>query len=461
MHFRYRGRSIHNALSFLSGTHRNRESNVHGASPQGANDLEIPLEGFVVAPLTVYGHTITSGFLVKKDSVNLSDLPKRKQEFPIILGCNVLTDLISLAKNSEQTWSQNWQNAFKTLKIGQLSSLESEVMMNKAQKVKIHIGRNNEMLPPNSVTSITCNVSDLINEGSSVLIQNQPFQVPVFNQISVCEGCQKVESGTISVGIINASQESIILPSGIQVGIALPLTFKSEIFSEYLDNFWHVRVLEIAEAHELDGGSPSSFSKDLQSKIEQEISPSEGQEREEFVFSNGERYLLPVGISLKGMTPEQAHSVAEMLRRQDKAFSSGSYDLGFCNLIPHIIQLSDGPPISLPYRRIPPHEVEEVKEQTQKMIDRGIIRRSSSRFGCPIVIVRKKDNSIRLCIDYRKVNARTLLDAFPLPRIEEALEVLANTQLYTSLDLAHGYLQIAMDPESIPITAFRVPWGPF
>ena len=95
------------------------------------------------------------------------------------------------------------------------------------------------------------------------------------------------------------------------------------------------------------------------------------------------------------------------------------------------------------------------------MIDRGIIRRSSSPFGSPIVIVRKKDNSIRLCIDYRKVNARTLLDAFPLPRIEEALEVLANTQLYTSLDLAHGYFQIAMDPESIPITAFRVPWGLF
>ena len=95
------------------------------------------------------------------------------------------------------------------------------------------------------------------------------------------------------------------------------------------------------------------------------------------------------------------------------------------------------------------------------MIDRGIIRRSSSPFGSPIVIVRKKDNSIRLCIDYRKVNARTLLDAFPLPRIEEALEVLANTQLYTSLDPAHGYFQIAMDPESIPITAFRVPWGLF
>ena len=119
-------------------------------------------------------------------------------------------------------------------------------MMDKAQKVKIHIGCNNEMLPPNSVTSITCNVPDFIKECSSVLIQNQPFEVPVFNQISICEGCQKVESGTISVGIINPSQESIILPSGMQVGIALPLTFESEIFSEYLDNFWHVRVLEIA-----------------------------------------------------------------------------------------------------------------------------------------------------------------------------------------------------------------------
>ena len=95
------------------------------------------------------------------------------------------------------------------------------------------------------------------------------------------------------------------------------------------------------------------------------------------------------------------------------------------------------------------------------MLDKGIIRKSSSCYGSPIVIVRKKNGSIRLCVDYRQVNEKSELDAFPLPRISEDLKALGKSKIFSSLDLAHGYFQLAMDPKSIPVTAFRVPWGLF
>ena len=77
------------------------------------------------------------------------------------------------------------------------------------------------------------------------------------------------------------------------------------------------------------------------------------------------------------------------------------------------------------------------------------------------MLVKKKDGSLRICIDYRKLNAKTVRDSFPLPRIEESLEALRGARYFSSLDLAHGYHQVVMDPESISKTAFRVPFGLF
>ena len=91
----------------------------------------------------------------------------------------------------------------------------------------------------------------------------------------------------------------------------------------------------------------------------------------------------------------------------------------------------------------------------------GIIRKSSSPYASHIVLVRKKDGSCRLCVDYWKLNARTVRDSFPLPRIEESLEALRGARFFSSLDLAHGYHQVSMDPSSVSKTAFRVPFGLF
>ena len=135
--------------------------------------------------------------------------------------------------------------------------------------------------------------------------------------------------------------------------------------------------------------------------------------------------------------------------------------MGTCSIIPHQIRLKDDDPINLPFRRIAPNLVQEVKQQLDEMLRRGIIRKSCSPYASAIVPVRKKNGSIRICIDYRRLNAKTIRDSFPLPRIQESLEALHGSVVFSSLDLAHGYFQVVMEPDSVPMTAFRVPWGLF
>ena len=105
----------------------------------------------------------------------------------------------------------------------------------------------------------------------------------------------------------------------------------------------------------------------------------------------------------------------------------------------------------------------------QEMLKQGVIKPSASPWASPIVVVRKKDGNIRFCVDYRKLNSITKLDVFPLPRIDDTLDLLAQNSLFSTLDLASGYWQVKMDSESREKTAFvttsglyefvRIPFG--
>ena len=90
------------------------------------------------------------------------------------------------------------------------------------------------------------------------------------------------------------------------------------------------------------------------------------------------------------------------------------------------------------------------------MLEIGAIQKSNSPWASAVVLVRKKDGSLRFCIDLRKLNARTVKDAYSLPQIEDSLDSLNGSCIFTSIDLKAGYWQVEMDPKSIPLTAFTV-----
>ena len=125
-------------------------------------------------------------------------------------------------------------------------------------------------------------------------------------------------------------------------------------------------------------------------------------------------------------------------------------------MVKHKIQLDNYTTFKEGYHIIPPHLFDEVKNHLKEMIQVGAICKSSSPWASAIVLVRKKDSSLRFCIDLSKLNARTIKDAYSLPCIDETLDCLGGGTIFTSLDLRSGYWQVEMEEESKPLTAFTV-----
>jgi hypothetical protein len=122
------------------------------------------------------------------------------------------------------------------------------------------------------------------------------------------------------------------------------------------------------------------------------------------------------------------------------------------------LQPSTAPISKRPYL-MPPKKLAELKKQLQDLIDKGYIRPSSSPRGCPTLFVKKLDGSLRLCVDYRPLNAVTIKNKYPLPRMDVIFDQLAGSRVSPKIDLRSGYHQIKIRPCDIPKTAFSTRYG--
>ena len=125
----------------------------------------------------------------------------------------------------------------------------------------------------------------------------------------------------------------------------------------------------------------------------------------------------------------------------------------------HIETVPGAEPPSRPPYRLGPGEQDEMEEQIRDLLAQGFIRPSASPYGAPILFVPKKDGRWRMCMDYRALNKQTVKDRFPLPRIDQLLDRLGQARVFSKLDLASGYHQIAVAEDSIHKTAFRTNLG--
>jgi hypothetical protein len=127
-----------------------------------------------------------------------------------------------------------------------------------------------------------------------------------------------------------------------------------------------------------------------------------------------------------------------------------------------VIELKPGTaPISRRSYRMPPNELTELKTQLQDLLEKGFIRPSSSPWGCPAIFVKKKDQTLRMCVDYRPLNEVTIKNKYPLPWIDILIDQLTGAWVFSKIDLRSGYHQIRIRPEDIPKTAFTTRYGLF
>ena len=179
-------------------------------------------------------------------------------------------------------------------------------------------------------------------------------------------------------------------------------------------------------------------------------------------LTEAERQDLPLeNLDLTGLEawPEdQAGKVCSLLKEYHDIFSFEKCDMGHTNATKHKIVLNDPdtPPFKECFCRIPPPQLDEVREHLKLMLDTGVIWPSNSPWCNAVVLVRKKDGSLRFCIDFRKLNSLTVKDSHPLPHICETLESLTGAAHYSTFDMNSGFWQVPMDEESKQYTAFTL-----
>ncbi|KRZ92951.1 Transposon Ty3-G Gag-Pol polyprotein [Trichinella sp. T8] len=158
---------------------------------------------------------------------------------------------------------------------------------------------------------------------------------------------------------------------------------------------------------------------------------------------------------------QNRRTLRSLIRRYGKAISCGEGDLGRTSLVQHRIETGGAQPVKLPPRRLPQAQRETVDRLIREMLHAGVIEPASGPWSSPVVLVRKKDGSPRFCVDYRRLNAVTRVDAQPIPRIDDTLDALAGAKWFSTLDLASGYWQVEVadvDRVQRDLAGQRIQW---
>jgi len=116
-------------------------------------------------------------------------------------------------------------------------------------------------------------------------------------------------------------------------------------------------------------------------------------------------------------------------------------------------------PVSMAPYRMAPIELVELKKQIEELMEKQFIRPNTSPWGAPVLLVKKKDGSLRLCVDYRQLNKMTIKNKYPLPRIDDLMDQLHGSSVFSKIDLRSGYHQILVKADDVQKTAFRSRYG--
>ena len=165
--------------------------------------------------------------------------------------------------------------------------------------------------------------------------------------------------------------------------------------------------------------------------------------------------------SMIELPEEEIPKLVKLLQGYEDVFMKTGEPLPGTTLTTHFIDTGSATPIRQPPRRTPYHQKPTVEAEVKKMLEEGIIEPAGGPWASPIVLVKKKDGSTRFCVDYRKVNDLRRKDVYPIPRIDDTLDMLSGAKYFSTLDLASGYWQVPVEEKDRDKTAFTTHIGLF
>ena len=166
-----------------------------------------------------------------------------------------------------------------------------------------------------------------------------------------------------------------------------------------------------------------------------------------------------LNLSQTSVSEDQCERLEDVILSNADVFALDESELGQTSLVTHKIDTGEHAPVEQQPRRTPFVHREKIVKLVNDMLKQGVIRPSTSAWASPVVLVPKKDGEVRFCVDYRRVNAITKKDVYPLPRIDDILDTLSQARYFSTLDLALGYWQIEMDPATKEKSAFTTHAG--
>ena len=374
----------------------------------GANGLEIPYVGHFTTEIQIEGqHLHDVGIYVLKSATAT----------PCILGTNVLERLPDLCAivRFKPVRTNTGSGILHPLKDDNTNRPASAALLAGKQKIR---------LPSRAVRAVPVKFKHSY-DGRQVLFEpNRDLEV---RGLIVCHTFTKVQGDVAHVHVINLSDEDTTLSPTHVLGYMHTASLHSTHTEWVSCN--ELRISAIENVSHGSDHAPSS------------------------------QWECPVDLSSFQGSEDEKKTLEKLLYKYDSLFSRSETDLGYTEKVRHRIVVTDETPIKQPYRRLPPSHFKEVQDHVKGLVDAGIAKESSSPWASPIVVVRKKDGSLRMCVDYRSLNSKTKKDAYPLPRVADYLDALGGATLFSSLDLTSGYYQVAMSPEDVEKTAFTTPFG--
>ena len=409
---------------------------------RAANSTAIQLDGVVVLEFSLVagGETVRVPFVVSSQKL-----------VEPILGYNVIKDLV-LRGNDETR--QHLEEALGT--SGRKVSISSLAAI-----IEEHASRNDFLTEVKSAKSVKipsghrvrmkCKVKALAADQeqvvyfSPVLSPDDSADTLVCNE-TVCT-LRRGHTNHVVVDVMNLSGEDRVLRKGTVIGsvhsvsAVMPMTrmFDSGESEVPLD-----------EDKLSSGGCEVPPSANVRTSSQVNVGNVDVGVKEE--KSDAKKW------NLSHLDDEKRQKLEAMLMKYEDMFSKDSSDIGEIKDFKMKINVVDDVPVNAAYRKIPPHLYNEVKNYVEDLRTNGWIRESYSSYSSPIVCVRKKDGQMRLCVDYRALNAKTIPDSQPIPRIQDILDALGGSQWFSTLDMSKAYHQGFIDESSRHLTAFVTPW---
>lgn len=346
---------------------------------------------------------------------------------PVVLGMNVLRNCygemlealqVSLPTAPGPT-QRTIQHAIRTLTAQQrFTNQRGEVC-----RVRIRDTRP-VVLQPGTETMLWCRARPGIG-GQDYQALVEPIPTEEHPMVRAARSLVTVSNGRVPVRLLNIGDTSVELHKFYPVAQLSQVTFED------------ILSVEVASCHQA-----------IQTQEDKGKSPKES-------------WWTEIHVGDVTTPAEQINGVLAVARKYHQAFSQHPLDFGKTTLLQHTIPTGDHPPIKERHRPLPPAMYQSVKKLIHEMKEADVIQDSQSPWAAPLVLVKKKDGTIRFCVDYRKLNNITHKDAYPLPRIEESLTALGTGAYFSTLDLTSGYWQVPMAPQDREKTAFTTPMGLF